>query len=290
MAVDGGDVVGEESSGPGDVDGVRVLPVGNQVDEFRVQRDVAIVAELADRDVQRVMVADLDDRVCRQVAELADAHPGARQEQHAELAERVGFGLGVVHERRHLVVVQELRERLGSGRDIAVDDRVAARCVVELPVDDAVEEHLHEPEALADCVRCQRLTGREVDVGDALEFERLDVAAADIASASDRRVVNDHPEPEPDERVIHCQDRRRGQRDGLLGDVAAHRACKQRCLDREPIPRGRLRCRRNDGWFGGHDVASLVVIASTSRANRLASIASDARMYSSASQSLERCR
>ena len=201
VAVDGGDVVGEESSGACDVVRVAGLPVGDQVDECRVERDVAVVAELADGDVQGVMVADLDNGICGQVAEFADAHAGACQEQHTEFAERVGFGLGVVHERCHLVVIEKLWEWFGAGWDVAVDDRVAAWCVVELPVDDPVEEHLHHSQALADRVRRQRLTSGEVDVGDALEFERLDVRPIDVGGAANRRVVGDDPDTEPDEGV-----------------------------------------------------------------------------------------
>lgn len=51
VPVDVGGVVGEESSGAWDVGGVGGLPVGDQVDEFGVEGDVAVVAEFADGDV-----------------------------------------------------------------------------------------------------------------------------------------------------------------------------------------------------------------------------------------------
>ena len=186
MAVDRGNAVGEQAPGAGDVDGVGLLPVVDQRDQGRVERDVAVVAELADGDVQPVVVADFDDRIGGQVAELTDTHRGPCEQQDAELAERVGFDLGVVHERCHLGVVEELRQRLGAWWDVTADDRVAAGCVVELPVDDPIEEHLEVTQPRPDRVDRQRLTGGVMGVGDQLELERFDVRTTDVGGASNR--------------------------------------------------------------------------------------------------------
>ncbi len=145
----------------------------------------------------------------------------------------------MVHERGHLLVVEELRQRLGAWRDVTADDRVAAGCVVELPVNDPIEEHLEVTQSRPDRVDRQRLTGGVMGVGDQLEFERLDVRTTDVGGASNRRVVLDDPEPEPDERVRYRLDRRRLQRDRLLGDVAAHRRIQQRRANRQRVPRCR---------------------------------------------------
>ena len=48
--------------------------------ELRVQRDVAVVVELADRDPQPERRADLHDSVDGEVEQLASANPGAGQE------------------------------------------------------------------------------------------------------------------------------------------------------------------------------------------------------------------
>jgi hypothetical protein len=56
------------------------FPLGEHLDELGVQRDVAVVVELADRDPQPVGVPDADHGVDLQGAELTDAHPGAGQE------------------------------------------------------------------------------------------------------------------------------------------------------------------------------------------------------------------
>jgi len=57
------------------------LPVvGDQGHQLRVQRDVAVVAQLADRDVQPVPGADLHDRIVLQGDELADRQAGPDQD------------------------------------------------------------------------------------------------------------------------------------------------------------------------------------------------------------------
>ena len=73
-------VVGDQSLVAADVFEVGRGPVGEQLDEVGVQRDVAVVAELADRDPQPVAVADQHDRVGGEVAEFAGAQAGAGEQ------------------------------------------------------------------------------------------------------------------------------------------------------------------------------------------------------------------
>ena len=96
------------------------------VDEVGVQRDVAVVAELADRDAQPVGVTDVDDGVGGEVAQLTGAQPGAGEHLDDEPVARVGGGAGGGHEPGGVAVVEELRERFGAGWDVTVEDRVAA--------------------------------------------------------------------------------------------------------------------------------------------------------------------
>ena len=70
-------VIGDEAALGADVVEVGGGPVGEERDEVGVQRDVAVVAELADRDAEPVAVADLGDGVGGEVAELAGAQAGA---------------------------------------------------------------------------------------------------------------------------------------------------------------------------------------------------------------------
>ena len=123
-------------------------PVGEQVDELGVQRDVAVVAELAERDAQPVAGADLDDRVGVQVRQLAGAHPGAGEQFDDEPVARVGAGPGGGHQPGGVAVVEELRQRLGLLGDVPGDDRVAGRGVGPVPLDDPLEELAHGPHPL----------------------------------------------------------------------------------------------------------------------------------------------
>lgn len=56
--------------------------VGDELDELGVQRDVAVVVELAEGDSQPVCVADAYDGVGLQGAQLPDAQTGAGQKLH----------------------------------------------------------------------------------------------------------------------------------------------------------------------------------------------------------------
>ena len=81
----------------------------SSVFELGVQGDVAVGAELSERNVQPVRGADLHDRVDGQIEELAFAQPGPGEELDRQPSERVGVlasgaqqlcGRGVVDEAR----------------------------------------------------------------------------------------------------------------------------------------------------------------------------------------------
>ncbi len=115
VPVDSRNLVGEEPTSRGDTVGVAGLPRCDEFDQFRMKRNIAVVAELPDRDMQPMMITDTDDRILGEVGELADPHPGPGQQQHTELPERVRFDVGLVHELGHLRVIEELRQRLRRG-------------------------------------------------------------------------------------------------------------------------------------------------------------------------------
>ena len=88
-AGDGSAAVGEQQPA--------VLPVGSGREplidhgfQLRVQWDVAVVVEFADRDPQPVGGADLDDGVGGEAEEFPFAHPGAGEDLDREPAELVG--------------------------------------------------------------------------------------------------------------------------------------------------------------------------------------------------------
>ena len=119
-------------------------PVGEPVVdhglELRVQRDVAVVVEFADRDPQPVGGADLDDGVGGEAEEFAFAHAGAGQDLDREPAERVGQLPGGGHELRGGGVVEEPGQRFVLDGPVGGEDRWPGRCVGVVPLDDPAEE------------------------------------------------------------------------------------------------------------------------------------------------------
>ena len=89
--------------------GVVGLPRRDEINEFWVQRDIAVVAEFPDWDMEPVVLPNLDDRVGVEGAEFPDSHPGPGQQQDTQFPYWDWFEVGVVHELGHRRVVEELR-------------------------------------------------------------------------------------------------------------------------------------------------------------------------------------
>ena len=88
-------VVGEQPPAPADVLAVGGGPLGEEVDDFGVQGDHAVVAELADRDAEPVaVVADAGDGVGGELAELGGAQAGAGEDLGDEPVARERDGRG----------------------------------------------------------------------------------------------------------------------------------------------------------------------------------------------------
>jgi hypothetical protein len=73
---------------------VALAVVGDEGQQLRVQRDVAVVVQLADRDVQPVPGADLHDRVVLEADQLVDPQPGPDQDFADDADEQAGLVLG----------------------------------------------------------------------------------------------------------------------------------------------------------------------------------------------------
>ena len=73
-------LVGDQALVAADVVEVGGGPGGEELDELGVQRHVAVVAELAERDAQPVGRADEDDGVGFEIGELAGPHAGAGEQ------------------------------------------------------------------------------------------------------------------------------------------------------------------------------------------------------------------
>ncbi|GLB92574.1 hypothetical protein Mkiyose1088_18080 [Mycobacterium kiyosense] len=69
-------------------------PVVEQLFELRVQRDVAVIVQFADRDPQPVSRADLHDRIGSEGQQLAAADPSAGKQLDDQPRQRVRVGAG----------------------------------------------------------------------------------------------------------------------------------------------------------------------------------------------------
>jgi hypothetical protein len=115
------------------------LPVvADQGHQLRVQRDVAVVVQLADRDVQPVSSADLHDRVVLESDQLADPQAGPDQD-FADQEPRLV--LGGAQELGRGWVIERLGQRLVLAGKVTEQDRDVPGSVVPAPLLKAQEEH-----------------------------------------------------------------------------------------------------------------------------------------------------
>jgi hypothetical protein len=114
-------------------------PLIEQLLQLRVQGDVAVGAQLAERHVQPVRGADLHDGVDGEVQELALAQAGAGEELHRQPHERVRIVAGGLQQFGERAVVKKTRQRLVTDRHIAAEDQHRARHVAAAPLGQALE-------------------------------------------------------------------------------------------------------------------------------------------------------
>ncbi len=115
-------------------------PVVEEVLELRVQGDVAVVVELADRDAEPVGGADLDHGVDGEGAEFPRAHPGAGEQLDDQAGERIRIRPRRPQELGGRGVVKEPRERLVDERKVTGEHERALGWVGVAPLGDPVEE------------------------------------------------------------------------------------------------------------------------------------------------------
>ena len=99
-----------------------------------VQGDVAVRAELTDRNVEPVSRADLDDGVDRQVQELTLTQTGPSQELHRQADERVGVVAGGLQQLGCRGVIQEARQRAVAQWKVTSEHQDAGGDVVASPL------------------------------------------------------------------------------------------------------------------------------------------------------------
>jgi hypothetical protein len=254
--------------------------VGDQLDQVGVQRDVAVVVQLADRDVQPVPGADLDYGIRAQGDELADPKAGAEQDFADDTDGHLAVRLGRAQQPRCGVVVEGLGQATLLPRQVAEQQRHTIRRFGPAPFLDADEEHPQMPEPVRHRVRLEavRLLARAHRQP---RLVALDVGARHGSDGGDVGIVLGEEGGEAAQREVGSPDTARPQRAADLGDEAAHRVDHDRPARFEVDP-PQQRC-----WRAHR--APPIVLAGCS-ANTWASIASAARRYWPASQSSARCR
>ena len=204
----------------------------------------------------------------------------------------IGGGAGGGHEPGGVAVVEELRERLGTGRDVTTDDRVARRRVGPVPLDDPFEEHAQHARAVAlgcwPTIVAPLLPGWSAShtLKSSMSSRLISPTAADVG-------VGDQPAGELTQTCCRRPRRCGSQERGRLGEVTGHRGAPggapgrrsrpTRACARDPADRSVLRDR-------GHQLITSWMASSSATAAWSASISDAARWYSPASQSLVRCR
>ena len=188
---------------------------------MRVQGKVAVLAELADRDVQPRAGADVHDRIGAQGGVLADPQAGAQQHFHGDAHQQALVALGGAQQFRGGGVVEGLGQRVVLAGQVAGEHRHPRRGLIPAPFIEADEEHPQRAEPVGD--------GRGGHPGLVLPGTAgqpglvvLDVAAGDLRGAGHLGRGLDQKAGEAAQREVGAADAARAQHATDLGQVAAH--------------------------------------------------------------------
>jgi hypothetical protein len=187
-----------------------------------VQREVAVLAELADRDVQPGSGPDEHDCISAEAGELADPQPGAQQHLDGDAHQHPAVGLGSAQEPRGGGVVEGPGQGAVQAGQVAGEHRHPGRRLVPAPFLDAEEEHPQRAKAAGDGGRgqpCLVLPGAGSQPG----LEVLDVAAGDGGKRAGWRGCLGEEGGERAERQVRAADAAGPQHAGDLVQVMAHR-------------------------------------------------------------------
>ena len=111
---------------------VTAAVVVDEGDELRVQRQVPVFAELADRDVQPRPGADVHHGVGAQRGVLADPQPGAQQHLHGDAHQQALVVLRGAQQVRGGSVVEGFGQRIVLAWQVAGEHRHSGRGLVQL--------------------------------------------------------------------------------------------------------------------------------------------------------------
>ena len=192
---------------------------------MRVQGNVAVVAQLAQRHVQPVGGADLHHGIDCEVEEFTLAQAGAGQEFHTQAHERVGVGAGGLQQFGERAVVEEAGQRLVADGQVAGEHEHAGRDVVAVPFGEAFEAGAQGAEVLGQAGLGERVAARR-GAGGQVQLVGLDVAAAQIGDAADVGGGAGQPVGELAQHAFDSHHRGGPQREPGLRDVAGQRGCQ----------------------------------------------------------------
>jgi hypothetical protein len=202
-----------------DVTGAVVIDQGDQVG---VQRQVAVLAELADRDVQPRPGADLHHGVRAQGGVLADSQPGAQQHLHGDADEQPLVGLRGAQQLRGAGVIRGPGQRVVLPGQVAGEHRHLGRGLVPAPFVQADKEHPQRAQPVNDGPGGQPglvLPGTGGEPG----LVVLDAAAGDLRGAGHLGRGQGQERGERSQGQVRAADAARPQHAADLGQVAAHR-------------------------------------------------------------------
>ena len=268
-----------------DVPGPVLVDEGQQL---RVQREVAVFAQFADRDVKPRAGADVHDGISAQRGVFADPQPGAQQHLHGDAHEHALVGLGCAQQPGGGGVVEGPGQRVVLAGQVAGEHRDPRRGFVPAPLVDADEEHPQRAEAVHDRGGSQGgfvLPGPGRQPG----LVVLDVAAGHLPDGCDLwRGLGEEAGERP-RREVRAADAAGPQRAADLVQVAAHRLSDLRDSRLQLGPAGQ--CSQPVGAPpGGPGHQRLPACVPGFPAKTCASMTSAALRYCAASQSSARCR
>ncbi len=196
-------------------------PLAEQFLKLRVQRDITVGVQLADRHVQPVCGTDLHDRVGgeRQVLALPQAGPG--QELHGQPHERVLISAGGLQQLGRRCVIEEPGQRLVGDREVRGQHRHPGGGVGDVPFDQPGEEAAQRAEPVLDRVPVQRAAaaGRPLRQP---ELVFLDVAPAQVGDAPGGRIAFGGKAGELPQRGLDVVHPARTKRRSQLRQVVLH--------------------------------------------------------------------
>jgi hypothetical protein len=191
-------------------------------DQLGVQRQVAVLAELADRDVQPGPGAYEDDCIGLQAGELADPQASTQQHLDGDPHQHPAVLLGGAQQLGGGGVVEGPGQGMVLAGQVTGEHRHPRRGLVPAPFLDAEEEHPQGAEAVRD-----RGGGQPRSVlagaGGQPGLEVLNVAAGDAGKRRGQRGRLGQECGERAQRQIRAADAARPQYAGDLLQVAAHR-------------------------------------------------------------------